>query len=243
MKIFSQRQPGQAGIIAIIVTTVLFALGISVSSQVTKEVVQNIEREESTQALNAAEGGLETGSTTNVNVSTGIIDNSSILLSEGDSVEIEVSNIVSSNNGNANFQIMWELGDSNNNCTGDTPALLISHYQGSGASATVNYYPIAGYGCTNDGYTKAEKGSSPYRNLFTNNTNGVNITDGRIRIKALFNNTYLKLPGLINVSRSAAQDDTGEQVRVVELRQTTPAAPAVMDYALFAGSGDIAANQ
>ncbi|MDO5561298.1 MAG: hypothetical protein Q4G02_00800 [bacterium] len=247
MKIFSYRHSAQAGIIAIIVTTVLFALGLSVSNQVTKEVVENIEREESTQALNAAEGGLETGGdNSTVQVTSSIADESSILLSEGDSVEMAIPSTGS-------LEIMWELTSSDPN---DHPALLLSHYKGTDSNTTVDYYPLACNDCDvangkYTGYTKAVGGTNPYRNkcqIALSNTetspHQITLSDGGyIRIKALFNNTYLKIPGLVNVTRSAAKDSSTEQARVVELRQTTPAAPAVMDYALFAGSGDISAQQ
>ena len=50
---------GQIGIIAVILTTVLLVIGISVAARVTQQSAQNVQRTESTQALNQAEGGLE----------------------------------------------------------------------------------------------------------------------------------------------------------------------------------------
>lgn len=224
------KYPAQIGVIAVVLTTILLAIGVSVSTRITQEAVQNAERTESTQTFNVAEGGVETGGTgtDNVDVVSNIVGDNAIYLSAGESVEIKLDGTMP--------DIFWNL---NTICSTSNkgPALLISYYPDN---TTVQYYPISGFGadCNRDGYlSSVDPGSgSVYKNKYSN----ADITGGRIRIKALFTSTHIQMAGLVDTTRSAAQDElSGEQVRVVEQRQTDPAAPSVMDYALFAGTGNL----
>jgi hypothetical protein len=58
-----------------------------------------------------------------------------------------------------------------------------------------------------------------------------------LRIKVLYNSTYLSINGLTDILRAAA--GSGNQVSVVEQNKTTPAPPHFSDFSLFAGSGKV----
>ncbi len=240
-KIFSS-QPAQIGIAAVLLTTVLLAIGVSVTTRVSDQVSQETQRSESQQALESAIGQADIASniqteTTEQTIDTPTLadnivatrkdnttDGQSIYLNAGETVEINL-------NGTTMKDIFWERGD--NACNS---ALLLGHYNGN----TVNYYPIRGNGCsatgTLVGYDEASAGTNGFKNKFINTA----INGGTLRIKVLFKGTYLQMEGLISTTRAAASNEGGNEVRVVEQYQTTNnAAPSIMDFALFAGGGSI----
>ncbi len=238
-KIFSS-QSAQIGIAAVLLTTVLLAIGVSVTTRVSDQVSQETQRSESQQALESAIGQADIASnlaspTTNTTITTptqnntvatkqdNTTDGQSIYLNAGETVEIKLDGTMK--------DIFWEIG--NNACNA---ALLLGHYNGN----TVNYYPIRGKGCpatgTLVGYDEASTGTNGFKNRFINTA----INSGTLRIKVLFQGTYLKMDGLISTTRAAASNEGGNEVRVVEQYQTTDnAAPSIMDFALFAGGGSI----
>ncbi len=225
----------QIGAIAVILTTILLAIGVAISTRITREAAQEAERRESSKAFNLAEGGLETGSGANPLLSvSSITGDNTIQLGAGETVELAL--------GTSKLpQIDWNI---NVNCNdpgvdGKHPALIISHYKNN---ELLSYEYVTGNGtsCDREGYVNSEVGTSPYKNKYEN----LGIEGGIVRIKALFSGTHLRIAGLTSITRSAAKDDfTGEQVRVVEQRQTEPAAPSVLDYALFAGEGNLSIEQ
>ena len=242
---------GQIGIIAVILTTVLLVIGISVAARVTQQSAQNVQRTESTQALNQAEGGLEEKSDETTITST-IVGDDSILLSQGETVEILIDEEVN----NLNLDLKWQkIGTNGDLCTNsdhdNTPALLIARYHtisdGTNQSTSVDYYPVQAYNRSAEtGYTASEQSSDPeYNSLITAaKLAGTQFQSGdTVRVKALVCNVTISMPGLVTITRSVSQDNSGQQVRVIEQRQTKPAAPSIMDYALFAGNGDLNANQ
>lgn len=233
---------GQIGITAVLLTTLLLAVGVSVSNRVSKQIQNSTSRQESSALLNEAESvaDIVSGGTTGVSetdtlqyITNATGDNKSVYLSEGESVEANLSGALPT--------IYWELGDPNAACDrSSSPAILLSHFKSDG---TVDYYLLTGYNCTDgnrNGYTAASASNGdPYRNVLNTGTL-TNVSGGTIRLKALYNNTYLMMDGLVTAARVAASNDAGNEVRIVEQqRTTTPAAPSVMDYAVFAGDGAI----
>lgn len=248
----SYFQSGQIGIIAVILTTVLLVIGISVAARVTQQSAQNLQRTESTQALNKAEGGLEEQSSETTTPVTTITGDDSILLSQGETVEVLIDD------NNQNLDLFWQkIGTNGDTCSNsthnNTPALLIAYYHpvtdaSNNQSTAVDYYPVQAYNnTTENGYVNSQPGNSVYNSYITAKTllgdpNKTFQNGDSVRIKALFCNVTISMPGLVTVTRSVSRDNSGSQVRVVEQRQTQPAAPSIMDYALFAGNGDLNAN-
>ncbi len=264
MKNNLSRSPAQIGIIAVVLTTVLLVIGVSVGTRVTQDAAQNTQRTESTQAVDSAEGNLElinpdgtvvpgtdaqeiitdqTGTTSQVaNVTS---NNNSILLSEGETVEVTLDD------NNLNAQLLWHrVGESCDSGT-NSPGLLISQYYPVGNTQEVQYYLLTSHDKTRDGYLTAQipsgsgslyQNSTSLSSLTASNPNFPLASGQTLRIKALFCNTTIDLPGLVTITRSASQDSSEEQVRILEQRSTDPTAPAIFDFALFAGQGDLRAN-
>jgi hypothetical protein len=64
-----------------------------------------------------------------------------------------------------------------------------------------------------------------------------------LRIKALYNTTIIRVDGAPDATRlveGAGANLLDYQGRIVEVRETQPGRPNILDYALFAGAGSIA---
>ncbi|MBQ6154639.1 hypothetical protein IJJ27_02260 [bacterium] len=246
----NQKFSAQIGVTAVLLTIVLLGIGVSVTTRIVRQVGEETARTESTQAFNRAEsnattqdnlsgvqgsGNIKTQSFSQTNPTGG----DHIYLQAGQTAEAPASAV----NGKT---IYWEYSDSadNNKCdpkaSQKAPALLIIHDSSKSGKSIAYYYPIRPWYCENtsnySGYEKGGKGSSGYQNAYK-----INLTDttGIVRVKALYANTYVQLQGLVSRTRSAASNEGGNEVRVVEQTQTEPAAPHIFDYSIFVANGNI----
>lgn len=235
--------PGQIGTVAVILTSILLVIGVSVAARITKDANQATQRTESTQALNTAEGNLETQPEDAITQITG---DDSMDISAGDSVEIKEPI------GEPVVISFADRASESPKCTADQyAALLVSVYCTNASNITsVDYYPFRAVNDNNQtGFTAstAVTGDGIYTNKISAENGLGDCPDGSIsktvRIKVLFCNTKIKSAGLVTTTRSLSQDNSGQQARVIEQKETTPAAPSIMDYALFAGTGNLEVTQ
>jgi hypothetical protein len=136
--------------------------------------------------------------------------------------------------------VYWELLEQKLLSCDDKAALLLSHIPTNGREA--EYYSISPVGCTGRsqwaGYIEASAGVG---GKFANQVSLVSVlttaNEGTLRIKVLYNSTYLSINGLTDILRAAA--GSGNQVSVVEQNKTAPAPPHFSDFSIFAGDGQI----
>jgi hypothetical protein len=136
--------------------------------------------------------------------------------------------------------VYWELLEQKLSSCDDKAALLLSHIPANGREA--EYYSISPVGCTGrsqwTGYIEASAGVGI---KFANQVSLVSVlttaNEGTLRIKVLYNSTYLSINGLTDILRAAA--GSGNQVSVVEQNKTVPAPPHFSDFSIFAGDGQI----
>ena len=235
----SRRQAAQIGITAVLLTTVLLAIGVSVTTRMVSQTQQETSRQESTGTLNQAESGAandQTISDNNIYVeqTTSSSVGEGIEIQAGDTIEIDGSSV------SGNITIDWS------GCGANQAALLISKV----TSGNIEYYPIACSSCDGgSGSTKCGT-TGPYTGFVEANYSGDSEYPSRYtisadpsaiyRVKVLFQDTNIRSDGLTKVTRSAAANEAGGEVRVVEQRETAkPAAPSVFDYGIFVANGSI----
>jgi hypothetical protein len=69
---------------------------------------------------------------------------------------------------------------------------------------------------------------------------GISLAGGDIiRIKALYADTYVKMPHLTGTARVAETNDEGNEARVVEQNVSEAAAPYTQDFTLFVAHGSV----
>ena len=259
-------QPAQIGVTAVLLTTVLLAIGITVTSRVVNQVNQDTQRTESGQAYNIAESTVDSKvesapapgadgvlTTSKFSTSRG---KSVIYLEAGESVEVRFAGSApgdTDRNSDVRDQVVyWEdAGSGNTNCITDgsgnyiRPALLLSWYPEGGG---VQYMPVAARGCPVTGASKNLTGyvgadDDAPGGEFSSFLNSYKITDfsgkGTLRIKALYAGTYVSMDKLTRITRAAASNTGSNAVRVSEQNETDPTAPSVFDYGIFVANGSI----
>ena len=177
MRISKQHQEAQIGIVAVLLTTILLAIGVSVGSRVIRQTRDETIRQEATQQLNQAEsvadmGKNDTSSDLLIDLShtkvgdtpthgtvrqdTFSSDIDTVYLNQGETVEV-VGKHISGN-------VFWELKQNNN--AGDCekrPGLLLTAITNDGSSSRIT--PVAPSGCIGGRFDQFAPGSS------TNGTN------------------------------------------------------------------------
>ena len=250
-----QHQEAQIGIVAVLLTTILLAIGVSVGSRVIRQTRDETIRQEATQQLNQAESIADMGKDDtssdnllidlshtkvgNTPVTPGTVrqdtfssDIDTVYLNQGETVEVVGKNI--------RVNIFWELKQDNN--AGDCekrPGLLLTAITNDGSSSRIT--PVAPSGCIGGRFDQFAPGSSTNgTNKYVNQvSHGITADGQRLRIEALFAPTYIYLQGLTTAVRTAAVNQSGEEARAVEQTTSFNTPNFVNDFTLFAGNSSI----
>jgi len=246
-------QSGQVAVIVLLLMVVLLTIGLSLASRVTQDIFLTQQQSDSARVFNAAESGAEDAlsqdfsTITTPQTGTGTLGNqivynytiipSQVLerdLKEGDTATVNV------NNTPGNITVEWgkESGCVNS-------YLIISTYFEEGGQTKVRHDAIAPNGCTRgDNFEETTNQSPPYRSSY--DVAGIDNTVLFVRIKAVYNDTSLRVTGLNlpqqYLVRSAASNPDGTEQRTVEVTRGVSAAPAFMDYSLYT-TGSIQKNE
>lgn len=249
-------QQGQVGIIILLIVVVMSTIGISVVSRSSTDVTISKSAEDSNRAFDAAESGVEqalgnssaldasnsnpvSGSINSIpNVNVGYTVNKltqlNTVIDEGFSASLDVR---TAPNGSS-LDVSWA---SETSCVGQTPAsLVITVYSDLGTSP--GYRKIFAGACTQtptDNFTIAASGSGGY---FRHVLVPLNSTDALVRIRAVYNQTSLKVAGVgwsLPVQQfqvvATAQSTLNKETKAVQVDRTLPQAPSIFDFTLYAG--------
>jgi hypothetical protein len=190
----------------------------------------------------SGDGGSLTATDVATAIENGCFD---LVLEEGMSVELKNPR---------DFEVWWGLPTQR--CS-QQAGLLVSWYSANvDTPAKYQAYkpnPVDGDPCSGffgGDFTASDTGGAPTCGegnvTFANHVDNVPdpFSAAIVRIKALYNSTVIRVraDGQVRLVRSAATNRQDNQARVVEVRETQPGAPLVMDYALFAGAGNIEKN-
>lgn len=249
MRSSKQHQEAQIGIVAVLLTTILLAIGVSVGSRVIRQTRDETIRQEATQQLNQAEsvadmGKNDTNSDLLIDLShtkVGDIPNipnterqntfssdiDTVYLNQGETVEV-IKEKVSGN-------IFWELKQNEEGNCQKKPSLLLTFIKTDGSSEIIPVAPSCGRGDFTK--TPGSAGNDRYVNSFSLSAGATDYQ--RLRIEALFAPTYVYLQGLTTAVRTAAVNQSGEEARAVEQTTSFDTPNFVNDFTLFAGNSSI----
>lgn len=240
-------QSGQIAVIVLLLMVVLLTVGLSLASRVTQDIFLTQQETDSARVFNAAESGAEAALSQDFSTisgpqsGSGTLDNNisynyTILprqelereLKEGDTATVFVNNAPVSN-------VLVDWGRQGG-CTDSS--LLISTYYVESGSTKVRHQAVSPESCDRGDNFDPSQGSTtaPYRNAYT--VPDIDSTVLFVRIKAVYNDTSLKVTGL-NLPqqqflvRSAASNPDGTEQRTVEVTRDVSAAPAFMDYSVY----------
>lgn len=251
MRSSKQHQEAQIGIVAVLLTTILLAIGVSVGSRVIRQTRDETIRQEATQQLNQAESVADMGkndtSSDNLLIDlshtkvgdmpltmshdertkTFSSDIDTVYLNQGETVEVLKDSIGS--------QIFWELKQNKEEDCQKRPGLLLTFIKNENSTIV----PIkSSYWCgsqfTN---TTGSAGNDKYVNSFSLSAGATDYQ--RLRIEALFAPTYVYLQGLTTAVRTAAVNQSGEEARAVEQTTSFNTPNFVNNFTLFAGNSSI----
>lgn len=257
---FQSAQPGQVGLIILLIMVVVLAVGLSLATRSSQQAEISAQQEDTTRVFNAAEAGVEaalsdifqhesagdisglsegiesldlSGSNANINYN---IAKSNILethLKQGTSTELVLPAAGS-------ISFYWAIEQ---NCA-DTASLLLSVYSNSAGTITARHYAVGNCSGTStraDNFIANDAGDAPYKYAYTLFTTA---NDQFVRVKPVYADTDIKIVGSPAVSQftinSQAQNTlAGQETRTFEVKRTLSTAPAFMEYALVSGSSII----
>lgn len=254
----TRNQSGQVGIIIILIMVVLLTFGLSIASRSTREVALSQQEEESNRVFNAAEAGVERALATDLNFQGESFDSGATNIPGTDSdlnylitknrvletrlIEGATAMVQMQDNTNAlpsRVYIDWSRATDCNSATDKPASLIVSVYNVSAStSATVRHLAYAGCNRNDDIPLGASGQNGYYRRADIATQPG----DQFMRIKTVYNNTYLRVSGSTQLPtqaydiRSEATSQLGNEARTVEVKRTLSVAPSVMDFALFSGT-------
>lgn len=253
-----RSQSGQVGIIIILIMVVLLTFGLSIASRSTREVALSQQEEESNRVFNAAEAGVERALATDLNFQGESLDSGATTipgtdsdlnynitknrvletrLIEGTTAMVQMQDETYTLPGS--IYVDWSKATDCNSETDQPASLIVSVYSVTAStSADVRHYSFAG--CDrNDDIPLGGAGQNGYFRRGVINTQA---GDQFMRIKTVYNNTYLRVSGSSTLPtqaydiRSEATSQLGNEARTVEVKRTLSIAPSVMDFALFSGT-------
>lgn len=246
----NQGQSGQVGVITLLIMAVLLTIGLSTAVNTSQDVELSRQEAESARVFNAAESGVEKAlqeyvpgdgaqsgsldSISDVGVDYFVTELNSLetRLFEGLSVAIDVTG-----NGGSPLEIEWSRED---DCgTQDPASLLAAVFSDDGSGGTmVRYEPIGACDRGDKFETASTINQDGYRRRYEL---ALAPDDLFVRLRPLYNDTHLRITGQglptqgIRI-RSEAENQLGSETRAVEVTQSLPTAPSVMDYALVSGT-------
>lgn len=254
MKVMGTRydQSGQVGVITLLVMGVLLTMGLSVASNINRDLEISRQESETTRVFTGAEAGVEealsnlefegdqtTGSVTTIDEVTvdytiNRLYNLETRIFEGVTVGVDVTGAADGNI----LQIVWSKED---DCgSTDIASLLVGVYYNDAGTQRVRYYTASG--CDRgDGFgTPSAVNIDGYRRRLS-----LTLTseDTLVRIKPLYSDAHIRvrpnswsLPEQGVSIRSQASSVPGQEVRSITVNRSLPTAPSVMDYALVSGT-------
>ncbi|MFC1653226.1 hypothetical protein ACFL1M_00060 [Patescibacteria group bacterium] len=246
MKKDKDKELGQAGLIVMLIMSVLLTIGVSIATRSTQDVVQSRQEEEASRVFDAAESGIEEALSGALVAASGVslsgldqdlsasysvdeVATLDIRLDEGHVVGVDVSGY----SGPVNIE--WsKISD----CVGEDPASLVVAVHNTTAS-TVRRYAYEGCNHVTDGFLASGNGTSPY--VYSASLNVDNQED-LIRIRPVYNDTYVNVSGDVDFPTqyhrilSTASNVNSSETRAVEVDRTIPTAPSIFDYVLFSGT-------
>lgn len=250
------RQAGQIGVVIVLIMTVLMTVGLSLAANTNKDLINSQQSEESNRVFNAAEAGIEQALSADPNFESSELtgnldfDNANVnylvsksntlhtILFEGVSAHIDLADATA-----GQVQIDWAKED---DCATSQPAsLLVGIYYDDAGTLRVRYETLGACDPSafdrDDGFTLASHINQD--GLRRRATVSLTSQDQFMRIKPLYNDTNIAVTGVggsLPVQgfdiRSEAQNKTGDETRIVQVNRSLPAAPSVMDYAVFSGT-------
>jgi hypothetical protein len=246
-------QRGQVGLIVLLTMTGMLTVGLSLASRTTQEALISGKESDSARVFNAAEQGVEQAlsgglefvgdtyegtvedvSGVDVNYTISKVNQLETRLFEGVSVEV---NVTGAQDGNE-LQVNWSR---ENDCDTQTPAsLIVSVYYDDSGVTRVRHEALGG--CDRgDGFELASvvdvDGYKRQANLV------LTASDFLVRIKPVYNDAHIRvsstdftMPAQYYSVRSQAENQNGDELRVVEVNRTLLSAPSIFDYALYSGT-------
>jgi len=255
-------QSGQVAIIVLLMMVALVTVGISVGLRTTQVVRQSGQNENTTRVFNAAESGIDqalsaigAGSPTSGGLTSNGVD-VNYTVSELASFDMQIAegttpsiNLTGSSVGNQ-VRISWSK---ESNCTQGPAALVISVYYTVAGSTLVQYLPYTPCNRSDGFYqsaTTADAGLSATAVTNTGNTNFAFSTTVTLpanslflRIKPVYSDTNLEvaaigwtMPTQTYSITSKANNQTGQENRVVQVKRSLATASSIFDFALVSGT-------
>jgi hypothetical protein len=234
-------QRGQIGLVVLLIGSVLLTLGIGIASQTVLETQTARLEAESSSVFNVAEKLIERALSSlqgddledysGFSGAAQIEENRtfSAEIVEGDVGEVDLSGAGSP------MTVEWPQGESCNL----QAALVVAVIYGADGQNVARY---AFDGCSRgNGFT----GITCSGNTCSTDVDLSSFSNLKMaRIKVLYADTTVTVSGTLpvqsrQVTATATQDDADE-VRSIEAERGNPSLPAIFDYALYSGSGDIA---
>lgn len=260
----STAQPGQVGLVILLIMVVVSTIGLSVASRSTQEVTTSRQTQEAAKTFAAAESAIERvlsqaaessfvfegnsqsltfddiADDTTVDVSITKQQQLETRVKEGVTAEINVTGAVTGNN----LRIEWA---SSRDCANSPASLIVEFLNVNGANQTTRYATLAP--CDHgDNFFAIDPDSSAHQGttfairydlpLATNDT--------KVRITPVYADTPLsvmsaggwQLPEQQFTITSVGQNEAqgGRETQAVEVERTQPYAPGILDYALVSGT-------
>ncbi len=258
------RQQGQIALATVLLMAVLLTAGLSLAARSAEDLSLSSKQAESTRVFNAAEAGIEEALSsdfdfsgneqiiqlgsefiTNTDVSYSIqkADFLELIVTEGESVNFDVSN--TQGDGGRQVEIHW-VDEAAQNCGSDNPASLIIAVYSENAGAVNVRYETARACDHGDNFSNAAVSNSPEDDYRYRKRINLSSEDVLLRVRPVYNET----PMLIladNFSaetqffriRSEAKNIFGEEARNVEVQRSAPIEPSIFDFAVYSGNAII----
>lgn len=257
-----QSNAGFIGMAVVLITVSILLLGLSVARQATEQTEISSQEETASSVYSSAETGLEQALSTirqaelgpqeqeiphgmqssefyDVNLQTEINEKNEIEINLPQTYTLKVP--LESPVGLDDIEVNWSKVD----CANNPAALLISIYrrQGSGASEAIYVRHYAIDGCGRNYFETVDAGDNPYQFKFSFNTVGGPNSDLFARIKAIYNDTEIKITGLSNhvtaqyeVMSQAQSREAGQETQAIVANSSIFAEPSFMDFVLVSGN-------
>lgn len=256
-RIFSSNsQSGQVGVVILLIMVVLMTIGLSLASRTSRELLLSRQQEDTTRVFNAAEAGLEEALASDLSAITSSVSQS-IDGFAGTNVNVDYTINPVNQLQTRLFEMMSVTIDVEGSDDGDVLLVDWSYYDDCDANSIASmvvttFYDDAGTiralhqpfsACDrSDGFTSADDLSDDsdfnFRAEVTLPADAV-----LVRVKPVYTDTNVRisstgwtLPTQAYNIRSQADNTDGGETRIVQVEQTLPSAPSIMDYALVSGT-------
>jgi Tfp pilus assembly protein PilX len=246
-------QRGQAGLVVLLLTVILLTIGISVASRSTSDLAISRQEEESNQALNGAEAGVENAlsqdlnfqgnstsgsvsvnSNVSVNYTIDKVNSLETRLFKGVSAQVDVTGVT-------NGQSIYIRWGKEIDCSQTVASLLVTVFNKTGSSVHARNYAYRPCNTPDNGFTQIN--TDPAGELFRQATLSLKTGDLFVRIKPEYKDTFIQvqgngwnLPVQYFRVRSVADSNLGDEVRAVQVNRTNPVAPSVFDFVMYSGT-------